>query len=73
MPRSLAAFLRPNLERPGRRVRAVMGGVLLVGSLPALTVHGLLALALAVAGAFALFEAWRGWCLVRACGLKTRL
>lgn len=73
MSRSLAAFLRPNLERPGRRVRGVMGGVLLFGSLPALMVHWLLALALAVAGVFALFEAWRGWCLLRACGLKTRV
>ncbi|MCZ7636493.1 MAG: hypothetical protein M5U12_10995 [Verrucomicrobia bacterium] len=73
MPRSLAAFFRPNLERPGRRVRAVMGGVLVLGSLPALMVHWLLALALAVAGALALCEAWRGWCLLRACGLKTRV
>jgi hypothetical protein len=50
-----------------------MGGVLVPGSLPALTVHWLLALTLAVAGAFALLEAWRGWCLLRACGLKTRV
>jgi len=24
-------------------------------------------------GAFVLFEAWRGWCVLRACGLKTKL
>jgi len=29
--------------------------------------------ALLVAGAFALYEAARGWCLMRACGIKTKL
>jgi uncharacterized membrane protein YedE/YeeE len=27
---------------------------------------------LMLAGLFALFEAVRGWCIVRACGIKTR-
>jgi hypothetical protein len=29
--------------------------------------------ALALAGLFVLFEALRGWCILRACGIKTRL
>jgi hypothetical protein len=32
-----------------------------------------LGLALAAFGAFMLFEALRGWCAVRACGIKTKL
>ena len=32
-----------------------------------------LALVLALSGAFVLFEALRGWCALRACGIKTRL
>jgi len=28
---------------------------------------------LAVSGGFVLFEALRGWCVLRACGIKTRL
>jgi len=32
-----------------------------------------LGVTLAAAGAFVLFEALRGWCALRACGIKTRL
>jgi hypothetical protein len=32
-----------------------------------------LGLVLAACGGFMLFEAWRGWCGVRACGIKTKL
>jgi hypothetical protein len=28
---------------------------------------------LAAAGVFSLFEAFRGWCVMRACGIKTKL
>jgi hypothetical protein len=33
--------------------------------------HALGGAALALAGIFMIFEAARGWCLARACGLKT--
>jgi hypothetical protein len=32
-----------------------------------------LGLALVLSGIFVLFEALRGWCALRACGIKTRL
>jgi hypothetical protein len=32
-----------------------------------------LGLVLAACGVFVLFEALRGWCAMRACGIKTRL
>jgi hypothetical protein len=32
-----------------------------------------LSLLLLASGLFALFEALRGWCVLRACGLKTRI
>ena len=65
-------FFAPNLDRTGRIVRAVYG-VVLAGTGLALRGYSLwLCLALVAAGVFGLFEAFRGWCLVRACGIKTR-
>ena len=65
-------FWSPNLERKGRLVRgisalALLGAAALVAS-ESLWVAGILA----AAGVFSLFEAVRGWCVLRACGLKTR-
>jgi hypothetical protein len=34
---------------------------------------GVLAVVFALVGLFTLFEALKGWCAVRACGIKTRL
>jgi hypothetical protein len=65
-------FWAPNLERKGRLVRGLgaltllVTAALLVGE--SLWVAGMLA----AAGVFSLFEAVRGWCVLRACGLKTR-
>jgi hypothetical protein len=66
-------FFARNIDRRGRIVRAVWGvalilaGLLLAGRPPWLCV------ALFAAGGFALYEAARGWCLMRACGIKTKL
>ena len=66
-------FFDPNIGRTGRIVRAVYG-VILIGAGLALSGYSLwICLALVTAGAFGLFEAARGWCLMRACGIKTRL
>ena len=69
-----------NIDRRGRRVRGVVGGVVVligVGLAAAAWWTGL-GLALGVpaaaailAGAFGLFEAANGWCAVRAMGFKT--
>lgn len=72
--------LRCNIDRRGRVARFVWGvlllalavGILFVRALPG---GSILAWAASVvcfaAGAFALFEAWAGWCAVRAIGFKT--
>jgi hypothetical protein len=63
----------PNLDRRGRLVRGVGALALLAGAGFGFTVSVWLGVALAIAGAFVLFEALRGWCALRACGIKTRL
>lgn len=66
-------FFAPNLERTGRLVRAITGVCLVVGGMVAVFFIWWLGLILLVSGGFVLFEALRGWCIMRACGLKTRL
>jgi hypothetical protein len=53
-------------------MRGLLGLTLLVGAGFSLGTSQLVAGVLATAGVFALFEALRGWCLARACGIKTR-
>ncbi len=64
--------LAPNIGAKGRMVRALGAAVLLLGGLGALQVSVPLAVMLFLAGVFVLFEAARGWCALRACGIKTR-
>jgi len=66
-------FFSPNLERKGRIVRALSGAVLLVAGVVLWPSSLWAGIALLASGAFVLFEAFRGWCLLRACGIKTRL
>jgi Protein of unknown function (DUF2892) len=64
---------RPNIDTRGRIARAI--GALLLAAGAALTwPHSTPAgITLAVAAAFVAFEAARGWCAARACGVKTPL
>lgn len=68
-------FWSPNLHARGRIARAVLGLLLLAGAAAvyAFTGSAGASLALAVGGAFCLFEAARGWCALRACGIRTPL
>lgn len=66
-------FLAPNIGSAGRIVRGLMGLALLVGAVLSFPQSVWLAMLLAAAGVFGLIEALRGWCLMRACGIKTRL
>ncbi len=62
-----------NISNTGRLVRGLGALALLLGAGIGFFVSIWLGVALAVSGVFVLFEALRGWCVLRACGLKTRL
>ena len=69
----MSQFFAPNISRWGRLVRAAYG-VVLAGTGVVFLVRGhLTALVLVAAGLFALYEALRGWCILRACGIKTKI
>lgn len=63
--------MKRNINRNGRLLRATLGLVSLVAAGYFLSDHVGLAVVFAVLGLFTLFEAFRGWCAFRACGLKT--
>ena len=66
-------FFARNIDRRGRIVRAVWGLALIVAGVLVWPRSAWICVALAAAGAFALYEAVRGWCVMRACGIKTKL
>jgi hypothetical protein len=66
-------FFRPNINHRGRIARGVIGSLCLIAGIVVVDFQLLIGLVLVVAGLFALFEAVRGWCLARACGLKTKI
>jgi uncharacterized membrane protein (Fun14 family) len=61
-----------NLSNTGRLVRGLGAVGLLIGAVFGFVVSKWLGVALAVSGVFVLFEALRGWCVMHACGIKTR-
>jgi hypothetical protein len=64
---------QPNLGKKGRLLRGLAAAALLIGAIVALCFNLVaLGVVLLASGAFMLFEALRGWCVVRACGIKTK-
>jgi uncharacterized membrane protein HdeD (DUF308 family) len=72
--------LQCNIDSKGKAVRLIYGIVLLIGGIILIFTWArgsnsvwpwVLSGALAVSGAFAIFEARAGWCVVRAIGFKT--
>jgi len=61
-----------NIENKGRLLRAAGAGVLGVTALALSWKFPAAAVGLALAAAFLAFEATRGWCALRACGVKTK-
>lgn len=69
----MSRFFNRNIDSRGRMARGVWGALLLIAGIitadfklwPALVLVGL--------GLFAIFQAARGWCLLRACGIKTKM
>jgi hypothetical protein len=66
-------LLSRNIGNKGRLARGVVALLLFVGAGFGFVLSVWLGLALVVAGGFVAFEALRGWCALRACGIKTRL
>jgi hypothetical protein len=65
-------FFSRNLDFRGRMARGVIGTLCLVAGIIIAGDYSLWGLIFVVAGLFAIFESIRGWCLVRACGIKTK-
>jgi len=66
-------FFARNIDWRGRLLRGLVGLVLLGAAVWVRSDWPWPALMLGVAGLFGLFEALRGWCLLRACGLCTKI
>lgn len=62
-----------NIDNKGRLMRGVMALALFVGAGFGFTVSVWLGVVLLASGVFVAFEALRGWCALRACGIKTKL
>jgi hypothetical protein len=68
----MSRFFRRNLGYRGRMARGVIGALCLVAGIIIAGDYSLWGLVFVAAGLFAIFESIRGWCLVRACGIKTK-
>jgi hypothetical protein len=68
----VSRFFKPNLDRHGRIARGVIGTVCLVAGIIVAGDYSLWGLIFVSAGLFAIFESLCGWCLMRACGIKTK-
>jgi hypothetical protein len=66
-------FFRPNIRRNGRIARGVTGALCLIAGIITVDYVLWLGLIFVVAGLFAIYEALSGWCVARACGVKTKI
>jgi hypothetical protein len=66
-------FFSRNIDGKGRLVRGLVALALMVGAGFGFGVSVWLGIVLLASGVFVAFEALRGWCALRACGIKTRL
>ena len=65
-------FFAANIDSRGRLIRGVLGLALVIAGVVVCSDQIIAAIALILSGGFCLFEAVRGWCVMRACGVKTR-
>ena len=68
----MKSFFAPNLGSQGRLIRGLGALGLFVGAGFAFSVSTWLGIVFLASGGFVAFEALRGWCALRACGIKTR-
>ena len=62
-----------NIDNKGRFVRGLGALALLVGAGFGFRLSVWLGWVLLASGLFVAFEAFRGWCALRACGIRTKL
>jgi uncharacterized membrane protein YiaA len=68
-----------NINAKGKAARLIIGVCLVgLGAIALTVTHSSpvmigIALAVVLAGLFAVFEGWAGWCALRALGFKTRI
>ena len=65
-------FFYPNLDHRGRMARGVIGALCLIAGIIVAGDFTLWGLILVAAGLFAIVEAISRWCVVRACGIRTK-
>jgi hypothetical protein len=68
----MANLFPRNIDRKGRIIRAVIGLVLLIAAVFIGLQIWWAGLGLGLGAAFVFFEAARGWCVARACGIRTK-
>jgi hypothetical protein len=66
-------FFKPNISGAGRILRGIIAAMLFAVAILASAFPWPARLGFAIGGVFVAFEALRGWCALRACGVKTRL
>lgn len=69
----MAEFFTRNIGNGGRLVRGGIAAVLFVSGALLVPERPFVGAVLLAAGVFVLFEALRGWCALRACGIRTKL
>jgi hypothetical protein len=69
----MSSFWKRNIDYRGRLARGVLGGISLIAGIILADYKLWLCLVLVGFGLFGIFEALRGWCLMRACGIRTKL
>ena len=69
----MSRFFQPNIKRNGRIARGVTGTLCLIAGIVLVDYNLWLGLIFVAAGLFAIYEALAGWCLARACGIKTKI
>ena len=68
----MSRFFKPNLNFRGRMARGVIGTLCLIAGIVVVDYRLWLGLIFVGAGLFAIFESVTRWCVVRACGVRTR-
>ena len=65
--------MKPNIDNKGRVARGGMAVVFLLFGVCLIPEAAVFAAIFILIGLFCAFEAWIGWCAVRACGVDTPL